>query len=422
MEEVEINFTQEDAMKMMSKAIEIPLERKKEEKEKAKKFLLNKYLQIIEILKEYTDLEEDNYKIIALWIIGTYFHEQFSTYPYLFLYAIKGSGKTRVLRLIAKLSNNGRVLLSPTEAVMFRIPKGETICIDELEGIMNKENGGLREMLNACYKKGSTVLRMKQKKINGSTEQVIDEFEPYKPICIANINGMENVLEDRCITLILERSDKEDIMRLVEDFDENLEISDLKASFEANLVQLCSVVLIRGNLKPWNNYVKFKYFKTTYNTQTTQNTPSVTKQEKNELFEKVINSNIKGRNLELFFPLILLASNFSDSVVSEVIEIAKKMAENKQKEDEIESKDKSLYDFVSKQNQTSEYKKMRLLLMAFRSFVGNIEDSEDKWLNEKWLGKALKRLNLIVDKRRVSSGIEVTLDIEKAKKKMESFK
>ena len=52
--------------------------------------------------------------------------------------------------------------------------------------------------------------------------------------------------------------------------------------------------------------------------------------------------------------------------------------------------------------------------------MGDVEEQDDKWLNEKWLGRALKRLKLIVDKRRLGSGIEVTLDIKKAKQKVES--
>jgi hypothetical protein len=410
-----VSFTQEDAVKMMTKAIEIPIENREEELKKVKKYLVGAYHQIIEVLKEYSDLEEDNYKIIALWILGTYLHGEFSTYPYLFLNAMKGSGKTRLLRLIATLSHKGTVLLSPTEAVMFRIPQGSTLCIDELEGIMRKENAGLREMLNACYKKGSKVFRMKQKKVNGSSEQVIEEFEPYKPICMANINGMDNVLEDRCISLVLERSDKQDIMRLVEDFDENLQIKAIISGLEANLVQLCSLVYMQGNLKKWNNYVKFYYLSSSHTTLSTQTTLD---SDTEKLFNSIISSDIKGRNLELFFPLFMLSSYISDSVVSEVIKIAQKMSLEKQKNDEFESKDRMLYDFVSRQEETRDYKKIRLLLISFRNFIGNVEDSDEKWMNEKWLGKALKRLNLIVDKRRVSSGMEVTLNVIKAKQKM----
>jgi hypothetical protein len=38
------------------------------------------------------------------------------------------------------------------------------------------------------------------------------------------------------------------------------------------------------------------------------------------------------------------------------------------------------------------------------------------------MGRALKRLNLIIDKRRIAKGIEVTLNIEKAEQKLSMFK
>jgi len=43
-----------------------------------------------EVLKEFIDTKEENYDIIALWIIGTWLHEYFETYPYLYINAMKG--------------------------------------------------------------------------------------------------------------------------------------------------------------------------------------------------------------------------------------------------------------------------------------------------------------------------------------------
>ena len=93
---------------------------------------LNKsYYDLIRVLKDYLDTSEENYKTIALWIIGTYFHEGFNTYPYLFFNAMRGSGKTRALKLISSLSNkgDGSVQNNLTEAVLFRIPRNTTTCL-----------------------------------------------------------------------------------------------------------------------------------------------------------------------------------------------------------------------------------------------------------------------------------------------------
>src|SRR3989304_10008157 len=55
------------------------------------------YENIIEVIKKYMDMPEEQIKIVSVWIIGTYFHDCFDTYPFLFLNAMRGSGKTRLL-------------------------------------------------------------------------------------------------------------------------------------------------------------------------------------------------------------------------------------------------------------------------------------------------------------------------------------
>ena len=42
------------------------------------------YRNLIEIQRYYIDTSEENYKIVALWIIGTWIHKEFTTFPYLF--------------------------------------------------------------------------------------------------------------------------------------------------------------------------------------------------------------------------------------------------------------------------------------------------------------------------------------------------
>jgi len=394
-----------------------------------RKVLLTIYEKIKENLKEYIDLRDEHYDIIATWIIGTYIHENFSTYPYLYLNAMRGSGKTRLLGLIAAMSRNGKILLSPTESVMFRISKETTLCLDELEGIMKKENAGLREILNACYKRGSTVTRMKQQKTPEGTEYLPEEFEPYKPICIANIWGMEEVLGDRCIPVILEKSDRKDVMRLIEDFDNKPSIIMVKTLLCELLVQLCSFISVDGGVYKWNYWVKQKYTTpythTTYNTLTTQTTQvipdEVLKQSDIDFFEKIDSAGIIGRNLELFFPLITIASFLGEDNLNRVIEVAKQLNLEKTREEMTESKDVSLIDYISRSPDSWNFKSVKLITDGFRAFVGNIEEADDKWLNEKWVGRALKRLNLVVDKRRMSCGVEVTVNKAKALEKMQRF-
>ena len=401
-------------------------EKKEPSKEDYQRFLKDVYEMIIELLRKYVDLREEYYSLAAIWIIGTYFHDSFSTYPYLFINAMRGSGKSRLLNLIASISRKGAVIGSPTEAVLFRAPAGETLCLDEYEGITRKGNEGLREILNASYKKGMTIRRMKQKKVNGSNEQVVEEFQPYRPICMANIWGMEEVLGDRCITLILEKSQRKDVMRIIEDFSENPTIKAIKSGLEANLVYMCSYFGVYKGIYRWNFYVKSKY--TTLHTliteteQTSYSTPEINNEEF-DFFNKIDATGINGRNLELFFPLLMIGRFIGEEVLEKILQVSTVLTKEKREDEMVESKDVSLFDFVSHLEITANtWKSVRALTIAFRNFLGEVEDKEDKWINEKWMGRALKRLNLIIDKRRLSGGYEVTLNIKKAREKLEVFR
>ena len=121
-------------------------------REETKEKLLECYETIKKILKHYLDMNEDYYSLIAIWILGTYWHNDFSSYPYLYFNAMRGSGKSRALKLITRLSKDGQVMASPTEAVLFRT--NGTIGIDEFEGVANKDKNSVRELLNGAYKKG----------------------------------------------------------------------------------------------------------------------------------------------------------------------------------------------------------------------------------------------------------------------------
>ena len=400
-----------------------------------KKLLGRIYEDIISILKNYVDMKEEYYDLIATWIIGTYFHKQFNTYPYLFINAMRGCAKTRTLKLITKLSWNGDLLTSIREAVLFRCAGEGTMAIDELEGIMKKENDGLRELLNAGYKKGIKVKRMRKKRSIDGDQQVVEEFEPYTPIIIANIWGMEEVLADRCITIILEKSTNSVVTKKAEDYDNDILIESVKNNLNLlkniNLVQLCSYFGENNIYTEWNNYINMKYNYThtynTYTTQTTQTTAPIIENKKNvvtkfkqeEFFNKIDATEVNGRNLELFMPLFIVAKIISDDIFEKILVFAKELTKQRKSDEMTESRDVMLLQFIMLQ-ESNNFLKVIELTEGFRRFVHD-DEHDYKWVNSKWLGRALKRLNLIIDKRRLGQGIEVILDTEKAKEKLKVF-
>jgi hypothetical protein len=390
-----------------------------------KKIFQNVYNDISEIIRFYMDIPESTINIVTLWIIGTYFYENFFAYPFLFINAMRGSGKTRLLKLISTLSENGRLLNSLTDAVMFRT-KG-TLCIDEFEGLGSKEKTSLRELLNSAYKKGTKVLRMKKKKCLTGEEQVIEEFEPYRPISMANIWGMEEVLGDRCIYINLEKSDNSKKVNLIENFN-NLDYLIFIKTGLKRLIQcrLCSVGSPENIYRDWNLHVSGGEACTihtlhTYTTLYTQPTlPTYIHTKNNErLFNKISEIKINGRNLELFFPIFLIAEEISEEILEKTIEYAKLKVEEKKVEEITESLDVMLYSLVAKQ-EASKFYFIKELLNTF-NFV-NTDSIPNGSLSNEWMGKALKRLNLIINKKRVGNGIQVTLNVNKAIEKEKMFK
>jgi hypothetical protein len=398
--------------------------------------LLDCYHEIIKILKYYLDMNENQYKLIAIWIIATYWHKDFDAFPYLFFNAMRGSGKTRTLKLISSIGakGDGSVQNNLTEAVLFRIQKGVVTCIDEMEQVGKKEKQTLRELLNSAYKKGTKVKRMKKVHLrDGSEEQQVVEYEPYFPIAIANIWGMDEVLGDRSITLILEKSNNPAVTKKIENFDNPI-ISKLKRTLK-QISDVSDVTLCQKTYKEdWNRWLD-NLHTTSYNITTTLT--SLTSQnntreeaEKNldilkqeELFSKINDLGIAGRNFELFWPLLVVANNISLEVFEDVCKIASEFCTVKKDDEYNESKDVLLFEFITTLvSFGNDFFMVKELNTRFRNFVGDLDDKEDTWLNEKWLGKALKRLNLRLENKHTNVGSKVRLNYEKAKEKLKMFK
>jgi hypothetical protein len=238
---------------------------------------------------------------------------------------------------------------------------------------------------------------------------------------------MEEVLGDRCIDVVMEKSGNKVITRKVESFDTDpLLIKTKELLIKANLSQvwcsLCSVVTEKNIYRDWNEYITITTLTTLYTltpltTPSTLNNTNYTKDIKQDLFKKIYDTGIDGRSLELTFPLLLIAAEMN--MLDEAIKIFSKKIKDKREEDVMESKDVLLYSFISKQTPTELYK-VKELTNLFRQQI-ELDIKEDDWLNARWMGRALKRLNLIIDKRRMGEGVEVTLNIEKAKEKIKMF-
>lgn len=373
--------------------------------EDVKNSLIDAYNNINDLLRKYCDLNEEDYSLVATWIMGTYMHDQFESYPYLFLNAMKGSGKTRTLKLITDLSKDGEMILSPTEAVLFRTKS--TLGIDEFESLTRKGQESLLELLNACYKKGNKVKRMKQKKsLEGGMEQVVEEFDVYRPLVLANINGMEDVLGDRCINIVLERSQNKRIIQLIEVWKHEKVFK--KTVKILNQCCLCRSAVIMKVYQEWNSYIYTNNINNTYNTNNTNNI---------ELFKRLNLLDLDGRTLELTLPLLLIAWHLSPQIFENNYTNIKNYTATRKQEQFQESRDISFIDYVSQETENS-WISIKSITHKFREFL----QTNDEEINPKWIGRVLKRLKLKSDTRRMGGGAQVILNIPKAQEKIRMFK
>jgi len=146
--------------------------------------------------------DERVYKLLALWIFGTYVYELFGEFPYLLLNGKKGSGKSTIDNVIYAYAFNAQLIVNITEAALFRTISavGGTMILDEMENISNgskNNDSGLASVLKGGYSKsaGSTL------RCDPNDYSIQQKFDVYGPKVISNINGVDGVIYDRVLEI-----------------------------------------------------------------------------------------------------------------------------------------------------------------------------------------------------------------------------
>lgn len=158
--------------------------------------------RIENFIKRYYFSDDENvYKVLALWIYGTYCYELFGQYPYLFLNGPKGSGKTILDMCIDLLAFNPKMTVSITNAALFRSIsiEGGTLILDEMESLTSRAktaDSDLAAVLKGGYMRAGYAMRCD--KDNGNLPQM---FGVFGPKVISNIFGLEDIIGDRCIQI-----------------------------------------------------------------------------------------------------------------------------------------------------------------------------------------------------------------------------
>lgn len=171
--------------------------------------------KIVAHIKQYVILQDVKlYTYLALWIIGTYMYRTFRYYPYLWINADKGSGKSRVMEVICPLAFNGQMSTNQTQATVFRSvdADGSTLFIDEFEKMGDEMQTGILTVLNGGFNVDSGNTSRMESQANGGYKK--KTFNSYSPKVFAGISEISDVLQDRCVKIrMLKKSKDEHVAR-----------------------------------------------------------------------------------------------------------------------------------------------------------------------------------------------------------------
>jgi hypothetical protein len=163
------------------------------------------YAGVLALVRAWTVPKDDRERhLVAAWTLATYSQRLFSAFPRLNFHGEKATGKSKALKTISHIAFNGLFWIAPTAATLFRFIDAlrPTLCIDEVESL--DERSAMMQILNNGYLKGATVPRVGKTK-DGNFGRM-DLFEVYSPIAFGGIHGLPSILEDRTITINMVKS------------------------------------------------------------------------------------------------------------------------------------------------------------------------------------------------------------------------
>jgi hypothetical protein len=285
-------------------------------------------------------------------------------------------------------------------------------------------NENLKLLLNSAYKKGLIV----ERQVKEGEKYVVEGFEVYCPIVMANIWGVENVLSDRCVLVILEKSSNKKVTKLIENFENELAFLKVKEELNKLSENITDDLNLFGDLfSKWNAYQE-NIVSCVNKVSCVSSVSIVSNKEKKiddidntydsgECFADIDKADLSGRDLELFFPLFIISKLIDNKILKEILETAKNIVKERRVQDREENRDVKLIEFISEYGDTN-FVEVSGLAKDFSIFLGD----EEFVIKPNSISRSLNRLKLVVDRKNTGKNRQVRVNIEKAKEKLKLFK
>ncbi|WP_225507763.1 DUF3631 domain-containing protein [Mycolicibacterium fortuitum] len=199
--------------------------------------------QVNAMVNKYVAFPSEHHSVVvALWVLHTWTVNAFYVTPRLILDSAEpGSGKTRVLELLALLCRSAKLTLSTTTAALYRrIAAAQdeglqppTVLQDEADAIFGKTSTpqaeDLRALFNAGYRKGATVDRCE----GDAKNMKVREFPVHAPVALAGLAGrMPDTIRTRGVTLHMRRRRPDQKVSDFRERDAQAEVAPIREQLE----------------------------------------------------------------------------------------------------------------------------------------------------------------------------------------------
>jgi hypothetical protein len=321
--------------------------------------------------------------VIALWDAGTYVHQAFLAYPYLWLNGLKGTAKTSILEHMNRIVYHAKMSSMMTNSALFRSvdETQATILCDEGESLLvvggkeqDQESRKRVSLFNAGYKAGATVTLSESK----GEKFVVRNFSAYSPKAIASIGAISDTLQSRSLIVIM--------------------LKAMEGSYSTELVDEAKCRQIVEQLYHFR-------FQDGVKMRSDATDPHFGVKLSKEY-------QLKNREFEIFKPILILAKHLTPGWLDEV----KSFIEDQKTIQAIDNRLTTdaqicilLYEKVIEgENEPSDTKTV-ILYREFLEFIKQV-DPGLKWLHPKSLGNILRRAGLTKLLDKWGKGAVIKLD------------